>query len=651
MVKIFKENRKMTLLGVFGVVFFAAVFWLVQPAPKAEACGAECIKDGGVCKSDDTTWGTDHDTCTINIGLDFYNTASGTSVCSSGSGASRKECLQDACPDLSAYAPLNGASCAIMTGNSGWTGCIDPKIKATGIWDASKSKCIVCLGNKEFSVCGNTSSLVGMVNSSGNCVGVDSDTDKFETACSASVTACDEKSPGDSCSPPTGGTCDANGQCIAAAICTYNNPTVTLNPASITGSKGSSKTFTISITNNNTAACANETFTLTGSVPGGWTNSINPTNSVTLASGGVMTRDFIVNSSSSAAPGSYSVSVSATGNLGGKTAVGPGTFVISAGGYASFKDGSTWYSLKSDLTRTTCSSVCSGAAPPNSSCSNVGACQTGFGGSAAACITYATCANDQEACKCPAAPEICNNQTDDNGNLLVDCADVGFCPQGSICGAGKTCNAAGTCVVSGGGGPVSSPLCQFALIASDAGKLCGTHTVIVGEVGGWCCSASNFVAADKPTCQSVDPACAGAAPPPGPVCGNNIKEGTEACDATASPTGCTGSDVCNASCTACVPPPPSAGPCGSGSGTYRSPLSYCSIQELIQGATGWVLGLVSSIIILFLVYGGIMYTMAAGDETKMESAKNIIYYAILGLAIILVSYTLITEVKTILKIP
>ncbi|MBU4368428.1 pilin, partial [Patescibacteria group bacterium] len=128
------------------------------------------------------------------------------------------------------------------------------------------------------------------------------------------------------------------------------------------------------------------------------------------------------------------------------------------------------------------------------------------------------------------------------------------------------------------------------------------------------------------------PACAG------PVCNNN----------SVMDNGETGIDCGGGGCPACPPPP--AGPCASGTTNYRSPLSYCSIQELIQAATGWVLGLVSSIIILFLVYGGIMYTMAAGDETKMESAKNIIYYAILGLAIVLVSYTLITEIKTILKV-
>lgn len=625
----------MTLLGVFGVVFFAAIFWLSQPAPKVEAaCGAECVKDSGVCKSDDTTWGTAHDTCTINIGLDFYNTASGTSACSSGSGASRRECLQDTCPNIGVYAPLNGKRCDIMTGNSNWLGaCIDPKIKATGVWDGSKSKCISCLGNKEFSVCGNTRLIT--VNNSGACIGTEFDSGKFETACDSTVdNACDDQAVGFDCGSDK--TCDTNGECVSSASCTYNNPTISLNPLSKTGTAGSTQTYTISVINNNTAACANETFTLTGTVPSGWTSSVSPTSTVTLSSGQVMTRTFNVTSAATAAPNTYNVSVAASAT---KNGTGSGQYVISAGGFASYKD-SVWYSLKYDGTTKTCSSVCSGAAPPNNSCSNPGACQTGgVSGSIDACKAYATCANDQEACKCPTA-EICNNGIDDNSNGLADCKDVGFCPTGSSCGVGgKTCDASGTC---SGGGPVSSPLCQSALVASDVGKLCGTRTVLSGDIGGFCCSTENFVAADKAECQRANSACAGTAPPPsctptGPE--NCATPGDEDCNNLA--------DTADPACAVTSVPP---GPCASGTTNYRSPLSYCSIQDLIQGATGWILGLVSSIAILFLVYGGIMYTMAAGDETKMESAKNIIYYAILGLAIILISYTLITEVKTILKV-
>lgn len=99
-----------------------------------------------------------------------------------------------------------------------------------------------------------------------------------------------------------------------------------------------------------------------------------------------------------------------------------------------------------------------------------------------------------------------------------------------------------------------------------------------------------------------------------------------------------------------TPVPSSAASC-SGPGLYRSPIKFCNIQELLLEATGWILGLVSSIIILILVIGGLMYVTSTGDEERLRTAKNIILYAIIGLGIILISYSLVVEVKSILNVP
>lgn len=660
--EIFK-NKKRLFLMIFGMIFLVLGFGIgKQYTPKAEACGAECISDAGVCKYDDTTLGADHKICTINIGFGPKDTLSGTSQCSNGN----RTCKQDNC--LAPPPGNNGASCEIRRGLSSFFGCLDPELDATGIWDESKAKCISCLGKKEFFVCGTSGIGASITTNAGVCNGVGSDTGKFESACGASA-ACDEKSPGDSCSPPAGGTCDANGNCVAGAVCTYNNPTITLNPPSKTGTKGSTQTFTISVTNNNTATCANETFTLTGAIPGGWTNSISPTNTVTLASGGVMTRSFNVTSAATAAPGTYSdpPSVSGVGSLGGKTGKGLGTYVVSAGGYASFNNAGTWYSLKSDLNRTDCS-FCAGANPPNNSCSNVGACQTNFGGSDAACIAFATCANDRDACKCPTA-EICDNNIDDNGNGLVDCKDVGFCPVGATCGGGKTCDVASNCVAGGGGGCAAGTCggaggkqwCSGGVWTSCLpGRECLPATGACGIPGAVTIGSCTSCAPVSKSTGCEDRKSLGiiwAVVPPTSaatcaadadittICGQEASAGSPSCQINLS----------NGTTCSCGggggPPPPPPPPSCSGSGMYRSPIIYCTVQELITAATGWILGLVSSIIILILVIGGIMYVTSTGDEERLRQAKNIIYYAILGLGIILISYALITEVKSILKIP
>jgi hypothetical protein len=92
--------------------------------------------------------------------------------------------------------------------------------------------------------------------------------------------------------------------------------------------------------------------------------------------------------------------------------------------------------------------------------------------------------------------------------------------------------------------------------------------------------------------------------------------------------------------------------CG-GDGMYKSPLGpgYCTIQDILAKATSWILTLVSSVIILIIIIGGLMYISSAGDEERLRTSKNMIFYAIVGLAIILISYALISEVTNLLKGP
>lgn len=57
-----------------------------------------------------------------------------------------------------------------------------------------------------------------------------------------------------------------------------------------------------------------------------------------------------------------------------------------------------------------------------------------------------------------------------------------------------------------------------------------------------------------------------------------------------------------------------------------------------------ILGFVSILGILFLVYGGIRYVTAAGNESDMEEAKTIIMYAIWGLFLTASAYAIVKTV-------
>jgi fumarate reductase subunit D len=55
------------------------------------------------------------------------------------------------------------------------------------------------------------------------------------------------------------------------------------------------------------------------------------------------------------------------------------------------------------------------------------------------------------------------------------------------------------------------------------------------------------------------------------------------------------------------------------------------------------------IILIFIIWGGIDYITARGDETKIKSAKNKIVGALIGAAIVLSAFALLATVRTILS--
>lgn len=57
---------------------------------------------------------------------------------------------------------------------------------------------------------------------------------------------------------------------------------------------------------------------------------------------------------------------------------------------------------------------------------------------------------------------------------------------------------------------------------------------------------------------------------------------------------------------------------------------------------------VGSVAVLFLMYGGYRYITASGNEENAEAAKKIIFNAVLGLVIVVLSFAVITIISTVL---
>ena len=74
-----------------------------------------------------------------------------------------------------------------------------------------------------------------------------------------------------------------------------------------------------------------------------------------------------------------------------------------------------------------------------------------------------------------------------------------------------------------------------------------------------------------------------------------------------------------------------------------------SATDVIGGAIQWFVAIAGIVSAIFVVYGGISYATSAGDPSKLQKAKNMIIYALIGLAIVALAEIITAFVTNIIK--
>lgn len=69
-----------------------------------------------------------------------------------------------------------------------------------------------------------------------------------------------------------------------------------------------------------------------------------------------------------------------------------------------------------------------------------------------------------------------------------------------------------------------------------------------------------------------------------------------------------------------------------------------TLQEGIKTIVNVLLFLIGAIAIIMLIIGGIRYTTSNGDSAQVQSAKNTVLYAVVGLVIALIAYAIVNFV-------
>jgi len=88
------------------------------------------------------------------------------------------------------------------------------------------------------------------------------------------------------------------------------------------------------------------------------------------------------------------------------------------------------------------------------------------------------------------------------------------------------------------------------------------------------------------------------------------------------------------------------------SGGFQTPPKPGDVPDDFKGSilniTNWLLGFVTAIAVLVIVWGGINYLTSAGDEEKAKTGKKTLSYALLGLVVIGIAYALVNVIVAVI---
>lgn len=73
-------------------------------------------------------------------------------------------------------------------------------------------------------------------------------------------------------------------------------------------------------------------------------------------------------------------------------------------------------------------------------------------------------------------------------------------------------------------------------------------------------------------------------------------------------------------------------------------------KTVIINLITWLLSFIGLLALAAIIWGGIMYILALGDEKRTTKAKAIIFYAIVGVFIAGISFLIITTIKSLLGV-
>jgi hypothetical protein len=176
-----------------------------------------------------------------------------------------------------------------------------------------------------------------------------------------------------------------------------------------------------------------------------------------------------------------------------------------------------------------------------------------------------------------------------------------------------------------------------------AGCECGDKKNLTTETYPWCCAESSFITNNEEYCYN---ACGGGTP--GGCDPGEVKPHKE-CDGTS----CKSVDSCGKNTCANNSDCGGGGNGGGGGGMFEfeNPLKYNNFEDIINALINFIFWIgVVGLAPLMLIIAGFIFVTAGGSPDRVSTAKRIIIYTLIGVAILLFAKGLILVVKSILGV-
>lgn len=72
------------------------------------------------------------------------------------------------------------------------------------------------------------------------------------------------------------------------------------------------------------------------------------------------------------------------------------------------------------------------------------------------------------------------------------------------------------------------------------------------------------------------------------------------------------------------------------------------IRQAIMNVTNWILGFIAIVATLVIIYGGVQYLTAGGNEDNVAAAKKTISFGIIGIVICGLAYAMVIVVSSVI---